>query len=59
MTNGLFIGGGADFLGELVDFGYNVGDFVQRRAEVVSKAKAFLDDTRALFHVFDAWRASR
>src|SRR5438445_8402874 len=52
-TNGLFVGGGADLLRELVDFGDHVGNLVQRGAKIVSEGQAFLDDARAALHVFD------
>src|SRR5882762_7530017 len=52
-ANRLFIGGRANFLGEFVNFGHDVGDFVQRGAKIVAEAQALFDDARAALHVFD------
>ena len=52
-ADGLFVRGGADFLGELVDFGDDVGNFVESGAEIVAEAQAFFHDSRAALHVFD------
>src|SRR5258706_4024297 len=49
----LLVGGGANFLRKLVDFGNHVGDFVQRGTEIVSKGQPFFDDARAALHIFD------
>src|SRR6267142_1481251 len=52
-ANGLFVGGRTDFLRELVNFGDDVGNFVQRGAKIVAKAQALFDDAGAALHVFD------
>src|SRR5208337_720287 len=52
-ANGLLVGGGADFLGELVDFRDHVGNFVESGAQVVAEAETFLDDAGAVLHIFD------
>ena len=52
-ADGLFVGGCANFLREFVNFGDDVFDFVQRRAEIVAQAQAFFHDARAALHVFD------
>src|SRR5215469_264592 len=52
-ADGLFVCGGADFLRELVDFGDDVGDFVQGAAKVIAEVEPFLDDARAVFHVLN------
>src|SRR4029077_7774470 len=52
-ANGLFVGGRADFLRELVDFGDDVGNLVQSGAEIVAEGKALFDDAGAALHVFD------
>src|SRR6266700_4611434 len=51
--DGLFVGCGADLLGELVDFGDDVRDFVKSGTKVVAEGEAFLDDARAALHVFN------
>src|SRR5882724_3662190 len=52
-ANGLFVGGRANFLGEFVDFGDDVGNFVQSGTKIVSEAQTFFDDAGAALHVFD------
>src|SRR5882672_9752899 len=52
-ANRLFVGGRTDFLRELVNFGDDVGNFVQRGAKIVAKAQALFDDAGAALHVFD------
>src|SRR6185437_2174772 len=49
----LLVGGSADFLSELVDFGDDVGNLPQRRVEVLAKAQAFVYDAGALIHILD------
>src|SRR5207248_1558368 len=49
----LLVGRRADFLGELVDFGDYVRDFVQRGTKFIAEVQPFLDDARAALHVFD------
>jgi len=49
----LFVGGGADFLGELVNFRDDVGNLVKSGTEIVAEGQAFLDDARAALHIFD------
>src|SRR5258708_1573956 len=49
----LFVGGRADLLGEFVDFGDDVGNFVEGAAKIVAEAEALFDDAGAVLHVFD------
>jgi len=48
----LLVRGCANFLREFINFGDDVGDFMQRSAQIVAEAETFLDDTGAAFHVF-------
>src|SRR5882762_5163824 len=50
---GLLVGGRANFLRELVDFGDYVGNLAQRRAQVFAQSQAFVYDARTQLHVFD------
>src|SRR5258708_34870805 len=52
-ADGSFVGGRADLLGEFVDFGDDVGNFVEGAAQIVAKAEALFDDAGAVLHVFD------
>ncbi len=52
--DGLLVGGRADFLGELVNFGDDVGYFMQRGAEIVAEAETLFHDSCAALHVFDS-----
>jgi len=48
----LLVSGGADLLGELVDFGDDGGDFVQSAPDRC-RVQSLFDDARAALHVFD------
>ena len=50
---GLLVGGGADFLGKLVDFGDDAGDLAQRDVEFLPEHQSLVHNGRALLHVVD------
>ncbi len=50
-TMRLLVGGRANLLRELENLGHHIGDFAQRKAQVVAQFQAFVDDGRALLHV--------
>ncbi len=52
---GLFRGSGTDLLRELVNFGHDVGNLFERKAQVLVEEQAFLNHRGALFHVFDSF----
>ncbi len=47
----LLVGGGADFLRELVNFGYHRRDLLQRHVQVVAHGEPLVHDAGALLHV--------
>ena len=49
----LLVSGRADFLGELVDLGHNVGNLAKGRVEFLTEAQAIVHDAGAALHVFD------
>ncbi len=59
-ADGLLAGCRTDFLGELVDFSDDVGDFVESGAEIVAEAEDPLPRCGCCCSMFStAWRASR
>src|SRR5262249_26370674 len=50
---GLLVGCRADLLGEFVNFGNNIRDLLESRAEVVTEVESLVHDVCALFHVLD------
>jgi hypothetical protein len=45
--------GGANLLGEFVDFRHDVGNLVKRETEILVEHEPFLDHGGALIHVLD------
>ena len=51
----LLVGGGADFLRELIDLSDHVRNLAQRRVQFLSQIQSFIHDGRALLHVIDSF----